>query len=148
MKRVSGLSPGEVCRHHVTDDGSYDFELVGYRFPNPLSAEVKAELRALADTGNQPGRREDVIDGLKAVSLTMPHQGDVSDSKVWMETVWMAVEEYPADVINESLRKILKREKWRPTPAEIREECFVVSKRRRAFLKLSCPPANSSGSQP
>jgi hypothetical protein len=139
MRLASDSLPEEVCRDRRTDYG-YDAELAGYRFPKPLSVETKAVLRAIAEEANRPADRGEILEGLKSVSLTMPHQGDVTDSGVWMEMVWMAVEEFPADVINASLRNLVKREKWRPAPAEVLEECHQVGRRRRALLKLSCPP--------
>lgn len=140
LKRRAGLWPEEVCKDSTDGGYGYESKLVAFRFREPLSREIKAELKAISAAVNQPAERHEVAEGLAAVGSIMPQQGDVTRLELWQESVWVAIEDFPADVINESLRNIIKREKWRPAPAEIREECFQVGRKRLALRNLQAPP--------
>ena len=134
VRQLAGSSLEEIKRTWF-DDWGYDYELIGYSFAQPVTIEALESIDALVVEANRPATRREVGPMLGAMSEGMP-SGDGSNGESWLELVWLAVEELPADVILEALKNIVKREKWRPAASEIREECWQLGERRRALLKL------------
>ncbi len=134
VKLLAGSSPVEIRRER---NGDYGFEsnLIGYRIEGNVPPAAMAEIREQIITANAPATRREVGSLLGAMSMAMPSH-DGSDGEAWLELVWMAIEDMPADVITEASKQMIKREKWRPTPAEILEECYWLARKRRALLKL------------
>lgn len=134
VTQLAGSSPVAVERRSY-DEFGLESKLVGYRIEGNVPAAVQQQIRTLIAAANTPTTRSDVGPLMGAMSMAMPSH-DGSDGEAWLELVWMSVEDLPADVIKEALKKIIKREKWRPTPAEIREECLWLARKRRALLRL------------
>lgn len=134
IKQLCGFSPEEIRRNSYTADG-FDSVLIGYRIAGPLSPAAEMEIRRLVAEANQPAIRREIVPTLNALAKAMPSH-DGSDAEAWMELVIMSVDDVSADVILEALKKIVRREKWRPTPAEVREECLWLGRKRRALLKM------------
>ena len=134
MKSLTLLlgSPLVECWDDRLDaEGQWDGRLVGFKGaePTPDARQMVAELTAPTD-------RETVAPTLQAMAEGMPSQGSSATAiRVWMELVWMAVDEFPADVIQQAAKALVRREKWRPTPAELRAECQWLG-RKRAALKV------------
>ncbi len=138
MKGHAGSWPVEINVDLPAGGYGAEFRPTGIRFPDNVSREAQLEIRAIADEANRPARRVDVAEALNVVSKVLPHQGDAESSGIWTEAVWMAVSDWPADVINESLRDLLKSEEWRPVPAKVSARCYEVGASRRAMLNLTC----------
>ena len=137
LRRLTGSPVAEIERYFKTD-GQFDFRLEGYRLK--ATAEQMADARQLIELSLVPASRPEIAPTLNAMALAMPSQGGDMAAEAWMELVWMSVDDFPLDVIHESCRRLVRREKWRPTPAEIRDECQFVGRRRLALRNLETTP--------
>lgn len=65
---------------------------------------------------------------------TVGRSMDGVDLEAWLTVLGDEIEEFPADVIRAACRKWLRREKWTPSVAELREECNRLF-RPRAMMR-------------
>lgn len=121
----------------------YCSQLVGYRLEHPVDEERLAEARALIAEVSRPAAAQDVMPMVLAIAETLPSH-DRTDGEAWLELVLSVIDDMPLDVIEESLKAIVMREKWRPTPAEVREECLRRGERRRGLVRLQEAPTPSA----
>lgn len=140
LTQLTGSPPEEITRSWTGADGGFDYEITGYRIAS-AEAQTMLEIQAFIAEATKPAERRDIAPMLAAMAQAMPSH-DQSDGEAWMECVWLAVDEFPADVILESMKKLIKREKWRPSPAEIRQECQWVGRARVALKKLEIGPCD------
>jgi len=125
-----GSSLVEVWDDSLDANGQWDGNLVGLEGPSPTP-----EARQLVDRLTTPADRATIAPMLRAMAEAMPSQGGSAAAiGAWMELVWMSIDEFPADIIQQAAKALVRREKWRPTPADLRQECQWLN-RKRAALK-------------
>ncbi len=133
LERLIGSPLVEKRRRKISEEFGYDDELAAYE----TKGKIPDQARALIIGLTRLAERDQVKQGLTAMAMAIPSQNaDAGAVEAWMELVWMAVDEYPADVINEALRRSVKRDNFRPTPAALREDCIWLNRRRRALRRL------------
>ncbi len=133
LERLIGSPIVEKRRSKNDPQFGYDEELAGYETAAKIPETAREFIRELT----RPAERDAVKPGLTAMALAMPSQNPEGPAvEAWMELVWMAVEEFPADVINEALKRSVRRDEFRPTPAKIRDDCHWLNRRRHALRRL------------
>lgn len=134
MELAAGSKMDEEWSHGVAGPYGWDGHLVSFHLdPPPANAAAICEL---IERACQPAQRKDVAVRLTMLAEALPSQGDASRVESWLRLVWESIEDFPADVIEQAAKDWAKREKWRPGPAELREECFRVGGRRMAMKRL------------
>jgi hypothetical protein len=126
-----GSSPVAKVRPVYDRDGGYDEVLEGFEHAPRLDGELIEALEA----ANAPADPDDVTKELARLKIgTIGRAMDGVDLEAWLIVVGEELEEFPADVIRDACRKWMRREKWSPSVAELRDECQRTARRRKLML--------------
>ena len=128
----AGSSPEVMWIDRYDRDGGWDGHLARYTL---IICKDPMGVAQIVEVTTQPAERQEVAGRFRQMA-GKPSQGDGGEIKYWIESVWEAVEEFPADVIIQACKDINKRDQWRPEPSVVREQCRWVGRKRLALQAM------------
>lgn len=128
----AGSRPEAIWTDQYDRDGVWDGRPARYEMEVCVNP---GEVAKIVDTLTRPAERQEVAGRFRQLA-ELPGQGDAGGARYWAESVWEAVQEFPSDVIIQACKDINKREKWRPVPSAVREQCLWVGRKREALRQM------------
>jgi hypothetical protein len=127
--------PGALQHVPLTDEHGYDYALVPV-IPEKPTAEQSAAIetaRREIERLCEPAQGAQVAQELAKLRVTMARRdATITDEKAMLFVYLDDIGEFPSDIVRDACKAWRRREKWFPTPAELREECH---KRARVRFK-------------
>lgn len=130
---LSGSPPEVEYSSRVDPHYGYLGALEAYEL---RSCDDVVSVRKVLELALEPPRAEEIIPKLTAIGGALPSKGDATTAVLWSGLAWEAIDNFPRDVVLAALREINRREKWRPAPSEVREECHWQGRRRMGWRRV------------
>ncbi len=121
-----------------------DYRTVGYWIMGDPSTDQLQAAKRIVQGALFAADRVSLAKELTRIACVTISTKKGADLEGWMEALIDVLQEFPADVALESLRKWPRREKFLPTEAEIVAECAWRGDRRLALRKLKVRPLPGS----
>lgn len=126
--QLLGSSPEDITEADYSGSHGAEFTLIRFRAPE----NTHADLVALLDAANHSADPSVVTVELARLKIgTAGRAMRGFDLDAWLTVVGDELERYPTDVVRCACRRLIRREAWTPTVAELVEECEVLARRRR-----------------
>ncbi len=113
-----------------------EFEIVGWRLRGAVTASDAQAALALVEPACQPSPPAVVAQALaRCFAATRSRASEDADTEAALAVMMEELIEFPPDVVRHVLRGWARREKWRPSLAELRERCERESRARRSLCR-------------
>lgn len=147
LPRSVGSCLSREVREFIDEQYGYDFEVIGYRMQPCLAfKDDRRAARRLVEAAMMPASVQVIqaaLARLRAGTKARPEaEGDLA---MVMQVLAEECAEFPPDVVRAACRRWLRRERWFPAVAELRDEMQRLARNRemieRALRDYSEPTA-------
>lgn len=122
-----------------------EYELIGYTIRGPIEGSALARAKEIIAEITQPAGREQIALALtKLAAVTASRKQDL-DLEAFMEVAIEDLSTFPSDVVEEACRRARRRERFLPTVSELLDDCYWLSRRRRAMQNLKVDGQQGGG---
>lgn len=141
LRQLIASFPNSRMRASYHPEHGYDSEFDGYdELTGPIDPMALASGQQLVRTALRPAPMSEVAKELGRVRIgTAGRAAGAEDMEAWLIVFGDELSQFPLDVVRECCRKWVRREKWQPTVAEIRDDCLRRVARRQAMLRTLQP---------